>query len=90
MIIAYSDIVRKPQEHGQPELAVCGSVNFMVVLRSTDFDVRYKDGRAEVSLARHMDAAELKALGEAMIRAADDTQHSYCNVGTVVVQEFKS
>lgn len=74
MLIAYHPIYQSKKQNDydrQPELFVGQAGQFMLSLRTGDFDVRYKDGKAEVSLARHMSPEEIKAMALAIIDAAD-------------------
>lgn len=74
MLIAYHPIYQSKKENDydrQPELFVGQAVQFLLSLRTTDFDIRYKDGVAEVSLARHMSPKEIKTMALAIVDAAD-------------------
>ena len=75
MLIAYMPVFQteKKEHDTQPELFVGQAGNFMVVLRTSDFEVQYKDGKAEVSLARYMTNEELKAFATKLLDAADNS-----------------
>lgn len=73
MLIAYGMIYESTkwnEPDSQPRLYVGEAGNFMLSLSTSNFDVRYKDGKAEVSLARHMTADEMKAFALTLLDAA--------------------
>lgn len=76
MLIAYRTVHSLPpgmENDGQPKLSASDSGNDMMVgLQTSDFDVRFKDGKAELFIARHLTYDEARAMGQAMIKAADD------------------
>jgi hypothetical protein len=80
MLIAYHTIFQTiKQEHDtQPQLYAGDSgMGIMVSLSTSDFEVRHKGGKAEVSLARHLTPDECRALGPALIDAADNNERSH-------------
>lgn len=74
MLIAYHTVFQteKKNEHDtQPELFVGQAGNFMLVLRTNDFEVRHKNGKAEVSLARYLTNEELRAFALTLLDSAN-------------------
>lgn len=74
MLIAYSPVYESSkwnEPDSQPRLCVGQAGNFLLTLTTKDFDVVYKDGKAEVTLARHLTGEELKAFALALLGAAD-------------------
>lgn len=75
MLIAYSPVYESTkwnEPDDQPRLFVGNSgMGFMLTLSTSDFNVNYKDGKAEVSLARHMKPEQVKSLALALIDAAE-------------------
>lgn len=75
MLIAYQPIFEAKSEDSQPELfAGVGGSAIMLSLRTSDFSVQHKDGKAEISLCRHLTADECRELGKALINAAHDSE----------------
>lgn len=74
MLIVYEPIFEAPKEgkDSQPRLfAGTSGMGVMVSLSTDTFHVDYKDGKAEVNLARHLTSDECRALGQALIDTAN-------------------
>lgn len=74
MLIAYNPVFESSkwnEPDSQPRLCVGQAGNFLLTLTTKDFDVVYKDGKAEVTLGRHMSSAELRAFAMTLVNAAD-------------------
>lgn len=70
MIVAYQQVHHIEGDGRQPEVFVGRSVGFLLSLKTSDFEIRHVDGRAEVHLSRNLTTAEVLALGQALVAAA--------------------
>lgn len=70
MIVAYHSVYQDHVSGKQPRLFVGRNVDFLLTMRTSDFEVRYVDGKAEVCLSRNMTPDEVLELGEALVAAA--------------------
>lgn len=78
MLIAYQPIFEAKAVDSQPEVfAGVGGSAVMISLRTSDFSIHHKDGKAEINLSRHLTAEECRALGKALINAAYDSEASW-------------
>ncbi len=74
MLIVYNPVFESSkwdEPDNQPRLCVGQAGNFLLTLTTKDFDIVYKDGKAEVTLGRHMSSEELKAFAMKLLEAAN-------------------
>ena len=80
MLIVYEPVFQAPKEgkDNQPRLfAGTSGMGVMVSLSTDSFHIEYKEGKAEVHLARHLTAEECRALGQALIDTADNNDRMH-------------
>lgn len=70
MIVAYQQVHRIERDDRQPEVFVGRGMGFLLSLKTSDFEIKHVDGRAEVHLSRNLTTAEALALGQALVAAA--------------------
>lgn len=74
MLIAYDPVYESSkwnEPDSQPRLFVGRAGGYLLSLTTSDFDVRYKDGKAEVTLARHMTPEQARAFALTLLDSAN-------------------
>ena len=77
MVIAYDKVFElKPDEKvgEKVELAAHSHMKVMVCMRATDFRIDYDDGKASISLARHLTHEEAKRLAHSILARVSELE----------------
>jgi hypothetical protein len=75
MLIAYDTKFRLEADKNQTtELYFGTHSNGLISLSTKNFRIDFEEGRASIHLSRHLDAKEMRELGQALLAAADETE----------------
>jgi len=85
VIVTYQQVHRIERDGRQPEVFVGRNMGFLLSLRTSDFEIKHVDGKAEVHLSRNLTTAEALALGQALVAAAQ-SRHTQPAAAEIVEQ----